>query len=117
MSRTYRRGQRSRNLHQYLHHGVIWSEREGFTSSRTGEFVPYWHDQAFPGRSYEEYVRTEVCDYHREKRSRGIARWIREVDTANQTRQHKLAISQAIKSGDYDVALVGLDQMFMMCKT
>lgn len=117
MSRTHRRGQRSRNLHQYLNNGVIWSDRAGFTSSRTGDFVPYWHDPAFPDRSYWEYVLSEVRDYHREKGSRGITRWIRKVDTANQTRQHKLAISQAIKTKDYDVVLVGLDQMYMMCNT
>jgi hypothetical protein len=104
-------------LHHYQHLGVIWSEVEGFHLQGTGEFIPYWYEGSHPGRSYEEYVKFEVRDYHRERRQRGIPRWIRKVDTANQTRQHKLAISQAVKSRDYDVVLVGLDKMFMMCKT
>lgn len=117
MSRTTRRGVRSRNLRKYIKNSVIWSENEGFHSQSTGEFVCYWYDHAYPNRTYSDYVRVEVRNHHREKASKGIPRWIRKVDTANQTRSHKLAINQALKSKDYDVVLVRLDKMFMMCQT
>lgn len=116
MSRTHRRGQRSLNLRKYLKKGVIWSENDGFHSYKTGEFVPYWYDHNYPSRSHKDYVKAEVRDHHREKVSKGIPRWIRKVDIANQTRSHKLAISEAMKSRDYDVVLEGLDKMFLMCR-
>lgn len=116
MSRTHRRGQRSRNLRKYLKKGIIWPENKGFHSQKTREFVPYWYDNNFPDRTYWEYVEAEVRKHHQEKARTGTPRWIRKVDVANQTRSHKLAISQAMKSRDYDVVLVGLDQMFLMCR-
>lgn len=72
---------------------------------------------------YDEYAQIEILRFHRDKtksswrfhlNSISLPRDIRRVDRNRQKRAHKLAIQSAVRSGDYDVALVdrGNDILF-----
>lgn len=114
MSRTNRRGQRSRNAQRYQDLGVIWPDRAGFQSRWTGEFIPYWVERDNDTFTYEQYVADEIRKYHQDKRQCGIARYARKADLAIQTRAHKRSVRLAVKTGDYDVVLAGLSKMNML---
>lgn len=116
MSRTTRRGRASRNIQHYLNVSVIWAKTEGFHRFN-GDFLVYWKDSVEDPRSYEQYVADEVRKHHQDKHQLGIARRIRKADRDIQTRAHKRAIRIAVKSGDYDVVLAGLDQFHMLNET
>jgi hypothetical protein len=117
MSRTTRRGRCSRNIQHYLNASVIWSKTQGFHSLYDGEFIVYWKDSREDQRSYDQYVADEIRKYHQDKRQHGIERRIRKADRDIQTRAHKRAIRNAVKTGDYDVVLAGLDQFHMLNET
>lgn len=103
MARTLRRGTPSRNLRHYLQLGEIWHE-----ARLSGGGYSFWKVTWDDSKSYAEYVAGEVRRYHQDKRSRGLPRIIRKIDVNRQRREHEHLIHQALRSGDFDVALSAL---------
>jgi hypothetical protein len=112
MSRTIRRGKPTRNIHKYIGLGIIREEHDNYTYWTSLGWLdlgyPYWKDDINDQRTYDEYCRDEILDYHRDKkkwRCHGLPRCVRKEDVDKQKREHKRAIHNAVRSGDYDVVL------------
>lgn len=108
MSRTIRRGKPSRNLKHYIKLGVIRHENRtiqyGMGYSLNG--LPEWKDDLGDTRTYDQYFDSVVRQYHADwKYGWGAPCYVRAIDVAHQTRKHKLAIHNAMMTGDFDVVL------------
>lgn len=109
MSRTTRRGKPSRQFHKYIGLGIIKPENYRWFSywampEHQGHL--YWKDGADDPTTYEEYTALEIRKYHMDYRPRDkCPGYYHRVDTLRQKRQHKAALGQAMRSGDFDVVL------------
>lgn len=109
MSRTIRRGKPTRQFHKYIGLGVISNENRRWFSywgmpEHQGHL--YWKDGANDTTTYEEYAAKEIREYHMDYRLRSKCPGMyHRVDTLRQKREHKAALSKAMRSGDFDVVL------------
>lgn len=109
MSKTTRRGKPSRQFHKYIGLGVICHENRkwySYWSMPHHQGHLYWKDGADDQTTYEEYAALEIRKYHMDYRPRTkCPGYYHRVDTLRQKRQHKAALGQAMRSGDFDVVL------------
>lgn len=112
MSRTIRRGNPNRNYHKYIGLGVLRAENErlhicySYPGGWHNEILdqPYWMDDDF--KEYDAYAEFNIREYHMDYRPRDkCPGFMHRVDTLKQKRQHKAALDNAMRSGDFDVVL------------
>lgn len=112
MSRTTRRGKPTRQFHRYIGLGVLKAEnkRDHICLSYPGGWYmdisddPFWKEDGY--ESYDSYAEYKIREYHKDYRPRSKCPGsYHRVDTLRQKRQHKAALGQAMRSGDFDVVL------------
>ncbi|UOL48736.1 hypothetical protein [Pseudomonas phage Astolliot] len=109
MSRTIRRGKRTRNFHKYIGIGLIWGENRrthisvSYPGGRYNDISdePLWKDREY--ESYEDYVAYEIRKYHMDRKHWSkTPSWCFRVEVQKQKRAHKAALHYALATGRED---------------
>lgn len=107
MSNTIRRGIPSRNYRKYISLGIIHHENGMWMSRWTRYMAGFiWLESAEDKSTYDQYAEAKIRQYHMDYRPKSkCPGFCHRVDTLRQKRQHKAALFQAMRSGDFEVVL------------
>lgn len=105
MSRTYRRGRKSSNIHAYIRRGDVSGQKDCF-HYWDGRVQMSW-EYTYPGATtYEAYVKRAIVDSHIDGRQHNVPRYVRHQDIEKQKSAHKMAIQTGWKTGDWEAVLL-----------